>query len=74
VLLSTLSHKVPLSSVAVAAIVGAMASSATPKGKRESQGNRASGHFIKVAISVCSPQGELGAFHASTGNLCLKMP
>ncbi|KAJ8583913.1 hypothetical protein M405DRAFT_936925 [Rhizopogon salebrosus TDB-379] len=74
VLLSTLSHKVPLSSVAVAAIVGAMASSAAPKGKRESQSNRASGHFIKVAISVCSPQGELGAFHANTGNLCLKMP
>jgi U3 small nucleolar RNA-associated protein 10 len=74
VLLSTLSHKISLSSAAVAAIIGAMASSAAPKGKRESQDNRASEHFIKVAIAVCSPQEELGAFCASTGNLCVKMP
>ncbi|OJA15136.1 hypothetical protein AZE42_07566 [Rhizopogon vesiculosus] len=74
VLLSTLSHKVSLSSAAVAAIIGAMASSAAPKGKRESRGNTTSEHFIKVAIAVCSPQEELGAFQASTGNLCLKMP
>ncbi|OAX34660.1 hypothetical protein K503DRAFT_428951 [Rhizopogon vinicolor AM-OR11-026] len=74
VLLSTLSHKVSLSSAAVAAIIGAMASSAAPKGKRESRDNTTSEHFIKVAIAVCSPQEELGAFQASTGNLCLKMP
>ncbi|KAG0706218.1 hypothetical protein DFH29DRAFT_902720 [Suillus ampliporus] len=74
VLLSTLSHKISLSSAAVTAIVGAMATSAAPKGKRDSKGNKASEHFIKVAIAVCSPQEELGAFHANTGNSCLKMP
>ncbi|KAG1852147.1 hypothetical protein DFJ58DRAFT_791745 [Suillus subalutaceus] len=74
VLLSTLSHKVSLSSAAVAAIVGAMATSAAPKGKRDTKDNRSSEQFIKVAIAVCSPQEELGAFHASTGNLCLKIP
>ncbi|KAG2130333.1 hypothetical protein DEU56DRAFT_815464 [Suillus clintonianus] len=74
VLLSTLSHKVSLSSAAVVAIVGAMATSAAPKGKRDTKDNRSSEHFIKVAIAVCSPQEELEAFHASTGNSCLKMP
>ncbi|KAG1775600.1 hypothetical protein EV702DRAFT_421745 [Suillus placidus] len=74
VLLSTLSHKVSLSSAAVAAIVGAMATSAAPKGKQDMKDNRCSEQFIKVAIAVCSPQEELGAFHASIGNLCLKIP
>ncbi|KAG1720632.1 hypothetical protein EDB19DRAFT_1775930 [Suillus lakei] len=73
VLLSTLSHKTSLSSAAVAAIVGAMATSAAPKGKRDAGDNRSSEHFIKVAIAVCLPQEELEAFHASTGSLCLKM-
>ncbi|KAG1807089.1 uncharacterized protein BJ212DRAFT_1387903 [Suillus subaureus] len=74
VLLSTLSHKVSLSSAAVAAIVGAMATSAASKGKRNTKDNRSSEQFIKVAIAVCSPQEELEAFHASTGNSCLKIP
>ncbi|KAG2757731.1 hypothetical protein P692DRAFT_20824545 [Suillus brevipes Sb2] len=74
VLLSTLSHKVSLSSAAVAAIIGAMATSAAPKGKRDTSDKRSSEQFIKVAIAVCSPQEEVEAFHASTGNLCLKIP
>ncbi|KAG1761179.1 hypothetical protein EDD22DRAFT_897736 [Suillus occidentalis] len=74
VLLSTLSHKVSLSSAAVAAIIGAMATSAAPKGKWDTKDNRFSEQFIKVAIAVCSPQEEVEAFHASTGNLCLKIP
>ncbi|KAG2363636.1 hypothetical protein BDR07DRAFT_1471237 [Suillus spraguei] len=74
VLLSTLSHKVSLSSTAVVAIIGAMATSAAPKGKRDTKDNISSEQFIKVAIAVCSPQEELEAFHASTGSLCLKIP
>ncbi|KAG2151035.1 uncharacterized protein EDB93DRAFT_318060 [Suillus bovinus] len=74
VLLSTLSHKVSLSSAAVVAIIGAMVTSAAPKGKQNTKDNGCSEQFIKVAIAVCSPQEELETFHASTGNLCLKIP
>ncbi|KAG1896221.1 uncharacterized protein F5891DRAFT_1054817 [Suillus fuscotomentosus] len=74
VLLSTLSHKVSLSSAAVVAIIGAMATSAAPKGKRNTKDDRCSEQFVKVAIAVCSPQEELETFHANTGNLCLKIP
>ncbi|KAG2029935.1 hypothetical protein BDR03DRAFT_1017718 [Suillus americanus] len=71
---ATASLLISLSSAAVAAIVEAMATSAAPKGKRDMKDNRSSEQFIKVAIAVCSSQEELGAFHASTGNLCLKIP
>lgn len=67
VLLFTLSRKVSLSSAAVAAIVGAMAASAAPKGKWDTKDNRFSKQFIKVAIAACSPHRRLRLFALAQG-------
>ncbi|KAH7920221.1 hypothetical protein BV22DRAFT_1199044 [Leucogyrophana mollusca] len=76
VLLSTLSHKTPLSSAAVSAIITTMANAAAHRGKQPASmgGQVPAAHFVKAAVAICSPQEDAISFHPSTGNLCLKTP
>ncbi|EGO02920.1 hypothetical protein SERLA73DRAFT_102973 [Serpula lacrymans var. lacrymans S7.3] len=73
ILLSTLSHKTPLTSAAMSAIIGAMANAAASK-NAQNQSRQLTAHFVKSTVAICSPQEEVPAFNAGVEITCLKIP